>query len=256
MKCVLLAGGRGTRLAEETSVRPKPMVEIGGRPIIWHIMKWYAHHGVTEFVICLGYLGYVIKEYFTNYFLHSSNVTVDVGTNTIEYHDSRAEPWKVTLIDTGTSTQTGGRVLRVRDHLGDEPFCLTYGDGLADVDVRGEIDFHALHDRLVTMTVVRPPARFGSAVLEGDEVVAFEEKPQAEGGMINGGFFVVSPGALSYIEGDDDPWERGALEGLAAAGQLAAWKHSGFWQPMDTLRERELLEEYWQRGKAPWSPPE
>jgi glucose-1-phosphate cytidylyltransferase len=228
------------------------MIEIGTQPILWHIMKGYAQHGVTDFVVCLGYRGYVIKEYFANYFLHASDVTVDMRRNTIEHHDTRSEPWRVTLVDTGESTMTGGRVRRVRDYLDDEPFCLTYGDGLADVDVTGEIEFHRSHGLLATMTVVRPPARFGTATVRDNQVVSFEEKPQASSGMINGGFFVVDPGVLDFIDGDDTPWETTSLTRLSDAGQLAAWEHPGFWQPMDTLRERELLEELWASGKAPW----
>jgi glucose-1-phosphate cytidylyltransferase len=229
------------------------MIEIGGRPILWHIMKIYSSHGVNDFVVCLGYRGYMVKEYFLNYFLHSSDVTVDVAENTIEYHDSRSEPWRVTLVDTGETTATGGRVRRVRHYLDDdEPFCLTYGDGLADVDVSATIDFHRAHGLLATMTVVRPPARYGDCTVESDRVVAFEEKPQSQSGHINGGFFVVSPGALEVIDGDESAWEREPLRRLTEAGQLAAWRHDGFWQPMDTLRERELLEALWADGTAPW----
>ncbi len=252
-QCVILAGGRGTRISEESHLRPKPMIEIGGRPILWHIMKSYGHFGVTDFIICLGYRGYMIKEYFFNYFLHSSDVTLDIETNRATYHNSRSEPWRVTLVDTGESTFTGGRVLRIRDHLRpDQPFFLTYGDGLADIDFQGQLDFHRGHGRLATMTVVRPPARFGRAQLDGERVVAFEEKPQASSGVINGGFFVVSPPALDMIDGDESPWETTPLRRLVASDQLAAWKHDGFWQPMDTLRERELLESLWQAGAAPW----
>lgn len=251
-KCVILAGGRGTRISEESHLRPKPMIEIGSRPILWHIMKSYAHHGVTDFVICLGYRGYMIKEYFVNYFLHSSDVTVDIANNTLAYHGNRSEPWRVTLVDTGESTLTGGRVLQVTQFLDPgEPFCLTYGDGLADVDVGGQLEFHRQHGLLGTMTVVRPPARFGRTTLDGDRVVAFEEKPQASSGFINGGFFVLSPGALDFIEGDT-AWEREPLELLTEKGQLAAWRHEGFWQPMDTLRDRELLQGLWDEGRAPW----
>jgi glucose-1-phosphate cytidylyltransferase len=252
-KCVILAGGRGTRIEEESQLRPKPMIEIGGRPILWHIMKCYAHHGVTDFVVCLGYRGYMVKEYFFNYFLHSSDVTIDMASNVVAYHDSRTEPWRVTLVDTGEATLTGGRVLRVRSFLdGGEPFFLTYGDGLADVDIGGQLSFHRRHGRLVTMTVVRPPARFGRSVVEGDRVVAFEEKPQAAGGVINGGFFVVSPGALDFVDGDSTPWEGQPLERLTDKGELSAWQHQGFWQPMDTLREKELLQRLWEQGAAPW----
>lgn len=254
MKCVILAGGRGTRISEESHLRPKPMIEIGGRPILWHIMKTYASHGVADFVICLGYRGYVIKEYFYNYFLHNSDVTIDVATNAVDYHDSRAEPWRVTLVDTGDTTQTGGRVLRASRYLEtDEPFFLTYGDGLADVDLSAQLAFHEAHGALVTMTVVRPPARFGASIVEDDRVVAFEEKPQAREGLINGGFFIVSPAALRYIDGDDTPWEAEPLRRLTADDQLRAWRHTGFWQPMDTVREKELLESLWDRGNAPWT---
>jgi glucose-1-phosphate cytidylyltransferase len=229
------------------------MVEIGGRPILWHIMKTYAHYGIEEFVVCLGYRGYIIKEYFFNFFLHSSDLTVDMTTNEAVYHDNRSEPWKVTLVDTGDDTLTGGRVLRVRPYLEpDEPFLLTYGDGLADVDVAAQIAFHRRHGALATMTVVRPAARFGSSVVEGDRVVEFREKPQSEGGFINGGFFVFSPGALDFIEGDQTPLESTPIERLIAADELRAWVHEGFWQPMDTLREKDLLEEMWVRDAAPW----
>ena len=229
------------------------MVEIGGRPILWHIMKSYAHHGVSDFVICLGYRGYMIKEYFANYFLHGSDVTIDMRDNKIEYLNSRSEPWRVTLVDTGENTLTGGRIRRVRPFLDpEEPFCLTYGDGLADLDVSKQIEFHQTHGLLATMTVVRPPARFGRAVVEGDKVIAFEEKPQAASGFINGGFFVLSPNVIDLIEGDATSWERAPLQQLAAMEELAAWHHEGFWQPMDTLREKELLEELWARGEAAW----
>jgi glucose-1-phosphate cytidylyltransferase len=230
------------------------MIEIGSRPILWHIMTGYAVYGVTEFIICLGYRGYMIKEFFYNYFLHNSDVTIDVAANEITYHDSRAEPWRVTLVDTGDTTQTGGRVLRVVRYLdADEPFFLTYGDGVANVDIGAQRAFHEAHGALVTMTVVRPPARFGTSIIEDDRVVAFDEKPQAREGLINGGFFVVSPAALRYIEGDDTPWERGPLYRLVEDNQLRAWRHSGFWQPMDTLREKELLESLWESGAAPWA---
>lgn len=252
MKCVILAGGRGTRISEESHLRPKPMIEIGGRPILWHIMKTYASHGVVDFIICLGYRGYMIKEYFYNYFLHNADVTVDVASNQITFHDSRAEPWKVTLVDTGDHTLTGGRVLRVARYLDDEPFCLTYGDGLADVDVSAQRAFHSAHGALVTMTVVRPPARYGTSIVDGDCVTAFEEKPQSREGLINGGFFIVSPEALRYIDGDDTPWETEPLRRLVDDGELRAWRHDGFWQPMDTLREKELLEALWDRNEAPW----
>lgn len=253
MKAVILAGGRGSRLAEETHLRPKPMIEIGGRPIIWHIMKIFAHYGVTDFVVCLGYRGYLIKEYFANYFLHGSDVTIDLGKNQIEYHSSASESWRVTLVDSGDATLTGGRVKRIRGYLNqDEPFLLTYGDGVTDLDLESEIRFHQQHGLLATMTVVKPTARFGNCVLEGDRVVEFHEKAQAEVALVNGGFFVLSPEVLDLIDGDETPWEREPLERLVAMGQLAAWRHNGFWQPMDTLRDRELLEALWDGGRAPW----
>lgn len=253
MKCVILAGGRGTRISEESHLRPKPMIEIGARPILWHIMKLYGHYGITDFVICLGYRGYMIKEYFHNYFLHNSDATVDLASNAVQYHDTRSEPWRVTLVDTGDATMTGGRLLRVRHHLDpDEPFCMTYGDGLASIDLAQELGFHGRHGKLATMAVVRPPARFGSVVVEDERVLAFEEKTQASSGLINGGFFVLSPEVIDLVEGDDTVWESEPLERLAKADELRAWRHEGFWQPMDTLRERELLESLWEHGQAPW----
>jgi glucose-1-phosphate cytidylyltransferase len=229
------------------------MIEIGTRPILWHIMKGYAAYGVTEFIICLGYRGYMIKEYFANYFLHSSDVTFNVASNTVSYHDSRSEPWEVTLVDTGEATLTGGRILRIRRYLDtDEPFYLTYGDGLADIDFAAQLDFHRRHGRLATMTVVRPPARFGGSMVEGDRIVAFEEKPQASTGLINGGFFVLTPQAIDLIDGDDTAWETNPLKRLIERDQLRAWRHEGFWQPMDTLREKELLEDVWAQGGPPW----
>lgn len=253
MKLVLLAGGRGTRIAEESHLRPKPLIEVGGRPILWHIMKSYAAHGITEFIVCLGYRGYMIKEYFANYLLHRSDVTVDLSANEVIYENHRSEPWRVTLVDTGETTLTGGRVLRVRKHLDDgEPFFVTYGDGVANIDLTAQLAFHEKHGRLATMTVVRPPARFGSAAVEGDRVVGFVEKAQASEGLINGGFFVFSPGTLDLIDGDDTPLETTPLERLVARNELRAWRHEGFWQPMDTLREKELLEAIWARGDAPW----
>lgn len=253
MKAVILAGGLGTRIAEETHLRPKPMIEIGGKPIIWHIMKSYAHHGVTDFVICCGYKGYVIKEYFQNYFLHTSDVTIDLATNTVEVHSRRAEPWRVTLLDTGETTMTGGRLKRVADHLrGEEAFCFTYGDGVSDVDIGALIAFHRRHGKLATVTAVPPPGRYGAVALEGDRVTGFVEKPRGDGGLINGGFFVLSPKAIEYVADDAMPWEADPLEGLARDGELMAFVHEGFWQPMDTLRERNLLEDLWASGKAPW----
>ncbi|MDJ0942196.1 MAG: glucose-1-phosphate cytidylyltransferase [Kiloniellales bacterium] len=253
MKTVILAGGLGSRLSEETTVKPKPMVDIGDRPILWHIMKIYDHFGLTDFMICLGHKGYVIKEYFANFVLHNSNVTIDVGNHDIEFHETAAEPWRVTLVDTGEQTMTGGRLRRMAPYLReDETFCMTYGDGVADVDIAALIDFHKDHGRLATMTVVRPPGRFGAAVLDGDQVERFAEKPRGDGGYINGGFFVLSTKVLDLIEGDDTVWERDPLEALAADGQLAAYRHHGFWLPMDTLRDKMVLEDLWQNDRAPW----
>ena len=253
MKAVLLAGGLGTRLSEETSTRPKPMVEIGGRPILWHIMKLYSHHDIHDFVICCGYKGYVIKEYFANYFLHMSDVTFDICQNTMEVHERHAEPWRVTLVDTGDDTLTGGRLKRVEAYVRDEEaFCFTYGDGLSDVDISASIAFHREHGRHATLTAVRPPGRYGAIEQTGHQVTRFVEKPPGDGGLINGGFFVLSPAALDYIEGDRTSWEAQPLSQLAADGQLMAFEHSGFWQPMDTLREKNLLEELWDSGAAPW----
>lgn len=253
MKAVILAGGRGTRIAEESHLRPKPMVEVGGRPVLWHIMKIYAHHGVTDFVICLGYKGYVVKEFFANYFLHSSDVIVDLARNDLAYANSSAEPWRVVLADTGLATMTGGRLKRIRHYLDEgEPFLMTYGDGLADVDVTAQVAHHRAQGLLATMTVVPPPARFGSAHVDGGRVTRFEEKQPAEGGYINGGFFVLEPEALDLVDGDDTSWEREPLDRLLAQGQVGAWRHDGFWQPMDTLREKELLEELWVSDRAPW----
>jgi glucose-1-phosphate cytidylyltransferase len=252
MKVVILAGGLGTRITEETTVRPKPMVEIGGKPILWHIMKIYGAYGINEFVICLGYRGYMIKEYFANYFLHMSDVTFDMAENRMEVHEKHADPWRVTLVDTGEATATGGRLKRVRSYLGNEKFCFTYGDGLSNVDIRSLIAFHDEQGALATVTAVRPPGRFGALDVEENRIRSFREKPEGEGGWISGGFFVLSPTALDCIEGDDTTWERGPLESLAHAGQLAAYRHTAFWQPMDTLRDRVLLEEMWNSGRAPW----
>jgi len=252
MKAVILAGGFGSRLSEETDLRPKPMVEIGGRPILWHIMKIYSTHGVNDFVICLGYKGYMIKEYFANYFLHMSDVTIDLRDNNLEIHNRYAEPWKVTLVDTGESTQTGGRLKRIRSYVGDEDFCMTYGDGVADVDISALTRFHSEAGRLATVTAVQPPGRFGSMVLDGNRVNSFKEKPLGDGSWINGGFFVLSPRALEYIKGDESYWEREPMEKLASAGQMAAYRHEGFWSAMDTLRDRNALETLWSSGKAPW----
>ena len=253
MKAVILAGGRGTRISEETGLRPKPMVEIGGRPILWHIMKIYATHGVTDFVICLGYRGWQIKEYFLNYGRLSSDLTVDLATGAVEVLRPAAEPWRVTLIDTGEETQTGGRLARVGHLLqGEEAFCLTYGDGVGDIDIAGAIAFHRAHGRLATVTAVTPPGRFGALELDGERVAAFTEKPQGDGGMINGGFFVLSPQVLGRIAGDATVWEQAPLRSLAADDPLRAWTHPGYWQPMDTLRDRDQLQALWEAGRAPW----
>ena len=252
MKAVILAGGLGTRLSEETSTRPKPMVEIGGRPILWHVMKIYAAHGVREFVICCGYKGYVIKEYFANYLRHNADVTFDLRANRMKVHQSHAEDWRVTLVDTGEATMTGGRLKRVLPYVGKGTFCFTYGDGVADVDIRALLEFHRREGRLATMTVARPSARFGAVDMKGSQVTRFREKPAGEAGWINGGFFVLSPRVGTYIEDDATVWEREPLEQLAAAGQLTAYRHAGFWQPMDTLRDKKLLEDAWESGRAPW----
>jgi glucose-1-phosphate cytidylyltransferase len=253
MKVVILAGGLGTRISEETYLKPKPMIEIGGNPILWHIMKIYSAHGANEFVICCGYRGYVIKEYFANYFLHMSDVTFDMSDNSIVVHQKKAEPWRVTLIDTGEDTLTGGRLKRVAEHiLAEDAFCLTYGDGVSNVDVRALIKFHLSHGKLATVTGVLPPGRYGALERSGDQVTGFAEKPRGEGGLINGGFFVLSPRCLDFIDGDDTSWEGTALARLAAASELMAFEHRGFWQPMDTLRDKNLLEELWTSGRAPW----
>jgi glucose-1-phosphate cytidylyltransferase len=253
LKAVILAGGLGTRLSEETSVRPKPMVEIGGMPILWHIMKIYSAHGVNEFVVCLGYKGYVIKEYFANYFLHMSDVTFDMRTNKTEIHQAGAEPWRVTLVDTGDHTLTGGRLKRVRDFVKDDPcFCFTYGDGVSDVDISALVAFHKNHGKLATVTSVQPPGRYGALEIDGSMVTAFAEKPRGDGGWINGGFFVLSPDAIKYVDGDTSSWEGDALHRIAADGELQVRAHRGFWQPMDTLRDKMQLEDMWQRGEAAW----
>jgi len=255
MIAVILAGGLGTRLSEETSIKPKPMVEIGQLPILWHIMKGYSAHGINRFVICCGYRGYVIKEYFANYFLHRSDVTFSLANNEMKIHNTVSEPWEVTLVDTGEETMTGGRLKRVRDYIGKgESFCFTYGDGVSDVDITALLAFHRSHGLLATMTAVQPPGRFGALRLEGDKIVEFVEKPRGEGGgWINGGFFVLSPEVIDYIADDRTVWEREPLEALASKGQLAAYCHDGFWQPMDTLRDKILLEQLWQSGSAPWA---
>ncbi|HEY0148219.1 MAG TPA: glucose-1-phosphate cytidylyltransferase [Allosphingosinicella sp.] len=252
MKAIILAGGLGTRLAEETAVRPKPMVEIGGRPIIWHIMKIYSHYGINDFVICLGYKGYLIKEYFANYALHMSDVTIDMRSGQMTVHRNTAEDWRVSLIDTGDSTLTGGRLKRALNYFDDETFCLTYGDGVGDVDIAATIDFHKTHNRMATVTAVQPTGRFGQLGLDGDRVTSFVEKPHDEGGWINGGFFVLQRGVEQFIDGDYISWEREPLERLAQEDQLRAFYHHGFWQPMDTLRDRQELEEKWARQEAQW----
>lgn len=252
MKAVILAGGMGTRLSEETQVRPKPMVEIGGRPIIWHILKIYEAGGIGDFVVCLGYKGYIIKEYFANYALHMSDITFDMRTGASVVHQAQAEPWKVTLVDTGESTFTGGRLKRVKGYLGNEPFALTYGDGVADVDIKALAAFHKSHGRLATVTAVQPAGRFGTLDLAGDHVREFVEKPRGDGGWINGGFFIFSPGVFDYISGDDASLEGDVVTKLAEAGELMAFRHRGFWQAMDTLRDRNLLESQWSAGQAPW----
>jgi glucose-1-phosphate cytidylyltransferase len=253
MKVVILAGGLGTRLAEETGVKPKPMVEIGGKPILWHIMKLYSAHGLNDFIICLGYKGYIIKEYFSDYFLHNSDVTFDVLNNQVINHQNTTEPWRVTLIDTGNDSMTGGRVRRIRDYLGDDKnFCLTYGDGVGNVDIKALVKFHDTHGRKATVTAVHPPRRFGVMEIDGDRVTAFEEKPYAEGGWINGGFFVLSRAVIDLIDGDQTIWERDPMARLIQTGELRAFRHDGFWQPMDTLRDKQYLQEIWASGEAPW----
>ena len=252
MKAVILAGGFGTRFSEETLLRPKPMVEIGGRPILWHIMKIYAAHGVTDFVICLGHKGYMIKEFFANYYLHGADVTIDTGTGEITYHHAVTEPWRVTLVETGLDTMTGGRLRRVVPYLDDGPFCMTYGDGVATVDIRALIAFHRRHGKHATLTAVAPPGRFGSLDISSSRVECFTEKPPGDGVHISGGFFVLERSVLELIEGDDTVWERGPMEKLADAGQLMAYRHDGFWHPMDTLRDMQHLESLWRSGEAPW----
>ena len=251
MKAVILAGGLGTRISEESISRPKPMIEIGGRPILWHIMKMYSANGINEFVICCGYKGYVIKEYFANYFLHQSDVTIELANNTIEVHCKKVEPWKVTLVDTGEETQTGGRLKRVTDYI-DGDFCMTYGDGVGSLDLKALIKFHQSHGKLATMTAVQPPGRFGALQISGNQIQSFLEKPQGDGGWINGGFFVLNPKVLQYVAGDSTLWEQEPLQSLANHGELQAFFHAGFWQPMDTLRDKNNLEGLWASGKAPW----
>jgi len=252
MKAVILAGGVGSRLTEETIARPKPMVEIGGKPILWHIMKIYLAHSIKDFVICLGYRGYMIKEYFANYFLHMSDLTFDMANNKMEIHQASAEPWRVTLVDTGETTNTGGRLRRVQPYLGEEDFCFTYGDGVGDVDIAKLVAFHQSEGRLATVTAMQPPGRFGALRVEGTQVVSFAEKPQGDGAWVNGGFFVVSPKVLSYIAGDETAWEGAPMERLSAERQVSAYFHHGFWQPMDTLRDKNHIEALWAGGRAPW----
>ena len=253
MKTVILAGGLGTRISEETQNKPKPMVEVGGHPILWHVMKIYSSHGINDFIICLGYRGYVIKEYFANYFLHMSDVTFDMEHNRMDVHQKHAEPWRVTLVDTGDATNTGGRLGRVRRYVeNEESFCFTYGDGVGDVDISASIEFHRQQNVAATVTAVNPPGRFGALELHGDHVLSFKEKPPGEGGLINGGFFVLRPSVLDLIDGDSCMWEGSPIEQLARSQQLAAWRHHGFWQPMDTLRDKNHLEKLWRSGRAPW----
>ena len=252
MKAVILAGGLGTRISEESHLKPKPMIEIGGKPILWHIMKIYSHYGINDFVICCGYKGYVIKEYFANYFLHTSDITFDTAKNTMEVHHRYVEAWRVTLIDTGQETSTGGRLKRVRSHLADETFCFTYGDGVADVNIQSLIEFHKAHGKPVTVTAIRPPGRFGALSLSGASVNRFQEKPVGDGSWISGGFFVVEPSVIDRIDNDMTAWEAEPLGRLAAEGKVMAYQHAGFWQAMDTLRDRNLLEDLWNSGKPPW----
>ena len=253
MKAVILAGGLGTRISEETHLKPKPMIEVGGKPILWHIMKIYSAHGVNDFIICCGYKGYIIKEYFANYFLHMSDVTFDMANNKMEVHSQNAEPWRVTLVDTGEHTMTGGRLKRVAAYLqNEEAFCFTYGDGVSDVNISEAIAFHRKHGKLATVTAVQPPGRYGALSIEQNAVKGFMEKPRGDGGLINGGFFVLSPKCIDLVEQDSDSWEGAPMSSLATSGQLMAYQHEGFWQPMDTLREKNLLEDLWSKNKAPW----
>jgi glucose-1-phosphate cytidylyltransferase len=251
MKAIILAGGRGSRISEETSIKPKPMIEIGEKPILWHIMKFYSHYGINDFVICCGYLGYIIKEYFANYFVHTSDITFDLANNKVEVHHQTTEPWKVTLVDTGLDSMTGGRLKRVRQYLDHEDFCFTYGDGLSDVNLTELLKFHKESGKLATVTAVQPPGRFGALILDSDAVKGFREKPE-DGGWINGGFFVLSPQVIDYIEDDSSIWEREPMESLVQDNQMNAFLHNGFFQPMDTLREKNYLESLWEKGKAPW----
>jgi len=252
MKVVILAGGFGTRLSEETDIKPKPMIEIGEKPVLWHIIKVYSYYGFNDFIICLGYKGYIIKEYFSNYFLHQSDVTIDVEKNSMEIHQSKTEPWKITLVDTGLNTMTGGRIKRVQKYINNETFMLTYGDGVGNVNIRELLEFHKRHDKYATVTAVQPSGRFGALNLEQDNVLAFQEKPQGDNAWINGGFFVLEPQIFNYIEGDETWWEREPMERLAREGQMSGFLHRGFWHPMDTLRDKNHLEQLWQSGRAPW----
>jgi len=252
MKAIILAGGLGTRLSEETTSKPKPMVEIGSRPVLWHIMKLYSYHGVNDFIVCLGYKGFMIKEYFANYFLHMSDVTFDMANNKMEIHEANAEPWRVTLVDTGENVMTGGRMKRVASYIGEDNFCFTYGDGVADVNIKELIKFHKTQGTLATVTSVQPPGRFGELDITHGKITAFKEKPQGDGASISGGFFILSPRVLDYIKNDNTVWEKEPLEKLANEGQLSAYQHNGFWQPMDTLRDKAMLDELWASGKAPW----
>lgn len=252
MKAVILAGGLGTRISEETHLRPKPMIEIGGMPILWHIMKIYSAHGVNDFIICCGYKGYIIKEYFYNYMIHNSDLTIDTQSQNITFHNNRSEPWRVTLVDTGEHTMTGGRLKRIKHYLDDDDFCFTYGDGVSDVSISELISFHKSHDLLATVTAVQPPGRYGALKMIAENVIGFEEKPKGDGGYINGGFFVLNPKVIDYIDSDATPWELEPLERLALEGQVRAFRHDGFWRPMDTLRDKNQLEELWASGRAPW----
>ena len=252
MKVILLAGGLGTRISEETSTKPKPMVEIGGKPLLWHIMKMYSHHGVNDFIICAGYKGYVIKEYFVNYFLHMSNITFDMSNNEMKVHENNSEPWKVTIVDTGDQTMTGGRIKRVKEYVGDETFCMTYGDGVSDVNITELLKFHSKTGKWASVTAVQPAGRFGAIKMDGTTITSFEEKPEGDGGWINGGFFVLEPEVFDLIDGDSTVFEREPMERLASKRQIEAFMHEGFWRPMDTLRDKNFLEDQWQTGKAAW----
>jgi glucose-1-phosphate cytidylyltransferase len=252
VKAVILAGGLGTRLMEETTLKPKPMVEIGGKPMLWHIMKIYAAHGINDFIVCVGYKGYLIKEYFANYMLHNADITFDIARGKMEVHQNTAEPWRVTVVDTGEKTMTGGRLKRVRRYLGDDDFCMTYGDGVGDIDISALIRYHHTHGRYATVTAAQPPGRFGALNVDGDKVISFKEKPQGDGSWVNAGFFVLNPRVLDYIDGDETLWEQEPIERIASEGQLRAHYHNGFWQPMDTLRDKTMLDGLWNSGTAPW----